>query len=409
MTPGARLQAAIEVLAAIDGSRLPADAVLESYFRSRRYAGSKDRRAVAERVYAVLRRRGRLDWHLERLGLAADARNRTLLAAAAEGESLADLCAGPHAPEPPDPVLSGGASLDHPDLPESLALECPLWLEPALREAFGDAFPAAMAALNRPAPVDLRVNLLKANRDTARAALAAEGVETQPTPFSPWGLRLSEPKRLGALAAFKDGLVEVQDEGSQLLALLVGAEPGMTVIDYCAGGGGKTLALGAAMGNRGRLIACDSDGPRLARLEERRRRAGLKIVESRIPDGTESWLADRLLLDVPCSGTGTWRRAPESRWRLDRAELNRLTATQRDILEATAGFVRPGGGRLAYATCSLLREENEAQIEAFLARHPEYEVQPVAVEGLPVSGPYLRLAPHLTATDGFFLALLVRR
>lgn len=408
MTPGARLQAAIEVLTVLDGSRLPADAVLESYFRSRRYAGSKDRRAVADRVYAVLRRRGRLDWHLERLGLSADARHRALLAAAADGESLADLCAGPHAPEAPEPAVGQITSLDHPDLPEALALECPLWLEPALREVFGDAFPEAMAALNRPAPVDLRVNLLKTSRAAAQAALAAEGVETQPTPLSPWGLRLTEPRRLGGLAAFKAGLVEVQDEGSQLLALLVVAEPGMTVVDYCAGGGGKTLALGAAMGNRGRLIACDADGRRLARLEERRRRAGLGIVETRVLDGTENWRADRLLLDVPCSGTGTWRRAPESRWRLDRAELDRLTAAQRAILERTAGFLRPGG-RLAYATCSLLREENEAQIEAFLARHPEYEVLPVAVEGLPASGPYLRLAPHLTATDGFFLALLVRR
>ncbi|MEO5335687.1 MAG: RsmB/NOP family class I SAM-dependent RNA methyltransferase [Magnetospirillum sp. WYHS-4] len=402
MTPDARLQAAIEVLAEVEASRRPADRVLELYFRARRYAGAKDRRAVAEGVYGVLRRRARLDWWLERLGLPGEARTRALLAASLDGYPL-DF-QGAHGPSPlsdAERALAGVPAIDHPDMPEAVALECPAWLEPPLRDAFGPDFAAALRALNRPAPVDLRVNTLKATREAARAALAAEGVEAFPTPRSPIGLRLAEPKALGSLGAFREGLVEVQDEGSQLLALAVGAAPGMTVVDYCAGGGGKTLALGAAMGNRGRLIACDSDGRRLAKLDDRRRRAGLGIVETWVLDGTAPDLAaDRVLVDAPCSGTGTWRRAPEARWRLDAAALAALRETQGLILDRAAALVAPGGW-LIYATCSVLAAENEDIVAAFLAAHPDFALHPVDA-----ATPHLRLAPHATGTDGFFAAVL---
>lgn len=423
MRDSARLQAAIEILAEIEATRLPADAVIEAYFRSRRYAGSKDRRAVADRVYGLLRRRARLDWGLAELGLEASPRTRALLAAFQDGEDPAGLLGGPHGPAPLEgdeerlfqPLPSG--------MPEAVALECPAWLEPALRDVCGADFPAALAALNRPAPVDLRVNSLKATREAALAALTEEGVEAAPTPLSPLGLRLAQPRRLGGVKAFVDGLVEVQDEGSQLLALLTGAKPGMTVVDFCAGGGGKALALAAAMGNQGRLWACDADGRRLARLEDRRRRAGVRIVASHLlGEGDDPWLAanaataDRVLLDVPCSGSGTWRRAPEARWRLDAAMLEDLREKQRSILDAACSLAKPGGW-LVYATCSLLREENEAPVEAFLAAHPEFTALPAAtvwreaLGDIPCpapAGPFLRLAPHATGTDGFFLAVVGR-
>ena len=278
-----------------------------------------------------------------------------------------------------------------------------------------------MAALNTPAPTDLRVNSLKADRAMARAALAAEGVMTEPTPWSPIGLRLAERVTLGGRTALKDGLVEVQDEGSQLTALLVDARPGMRVVDFCAGAGGKTLALAASMANRGRLVACDVSVHRLERATRRLRRSGVGNVERRtLTSERDKWVKhhaggfDRVLVDAPCLGIGAWRRNPGDKWRVTKEDLAHLVVRQREIVSNAARLVRPGG-RLIYATCSLLHEENEAQAEALLAALPEFSVVPAAqvwhetIGGTAPGGErYLRLTPARHGTDGFFIAIFER-
>ena len=269
-------------------------------------------------------------------------------------------------------------------MPRAVACDLPDWLEPHLAALYGSRLEDEMAALNAPAPFDLRVNTLKADRDTARRALAAEHIHAEPTPWSPLGLRLKHRAPLAATAAFKDGLVEVQDEGSQLAALLADARPGMRVVDFCAGAGGKTLALAAQMQNRGKLVACDVAAWRLERAGTRLRRAGISNVERRpLSSERDPWVKhhaksfDRVFVDAPCLGIGSWRRNPDGKWRATPQDLAELVPRQRDILASAARLVKPGG-RLVYATCSLLREENEAQAEAFLAAHPDFALYPAA-------------------------------
>jgi 16S rRNA (cytosine967-C5)-methyltransferase len=313
-----------------------------------------------------------------------------------------------------------GHSLAHPEQPDWVRLNVQEWLAPHLREAYGEAWGREIAALDTPPPVDLRVNRLKATREQARAALQREGIETEPMRWAADGLRLTKRLSVVGGAAFHDGLVEIQDEGSQLVAALVGARPGMQVADYCAGAGGKTLALAAGMENKGRVVALDVLESRLERSAQRLRRAGAHNVERRAlgPDNRK-WLKrqsgafDRVLVDAPCTGTGTWRRNPDGRWTLRPQDLAELVPKQAAILDAAARLVKPGGA-LVYATCSVLPAENERQVEAFVARHPAFEVTP-ALEALPhaapeiASGRYLRLSPLRHGTDGFFAARLVRR
>ncbi len=417
MTPGARLQAVIELLDEIETGRASADRIIEAYFRRRRYAGSKDRRAVAERVYGVLRRRTRLDWWTERAGLVPSVRIRALAAVLADDEDAEPLFDGAgHAPAllTEDEKRLGVPSLDHPDMPTAVRLEYPAWLQRALEGAFGADLEPAIAALNRQAPIDLRVNTLKTDRETACRTLLEDGVEAEPTSLSPVGLRLGAPRRLGGTRAFREGLIEIQDEGSQLVALLTGAEPNATVLDYCAGAGGKTLALAAAMENQGRLLVCDTDAKRLGRMNGRLHRAGVRCVETRALPIEGVCVAERVLLDVPCSGSGIWRRTPEARWRLDPSRLAEFESLQARLLDEAAPLVTPGG-RLVYATCSFLRSENEDQVERFLAKNPVFS--PCPLPGIwgetlgtpcPAAGPWLRLSPHLHGTDGFFAAVLER-
>jgi 16S rRNA (cytosine967-C5)-methyltransferase len=311
-------------------------------------------------------------------------------------------------------------------MPDWVSLEYPAWLDFTLRQLWGGQLNAEMAAFNRPATLDLRVNTGLATVDEARKALAADGVEARPTPFSPIGLRLDARPNLGGMAAFRQGLVEVQDEGSQLIALLVDALPGMTVVDYCAGAGGKTLALAAAMTRDeqldGRLAACDVAAGRLQRMKDRLKRARVKGVEGRVlDDGQDAWLeewaasADRVLLDVPCSATGTWRRRPDVRWRLTAADVEAQTERQRRLLDDAQGLVKPGG-RLVYATCSVLTQENERPVADFLDQNPDFAVldcaplwRQILAAPCPVDGPFLRLSPAATETDGYFVAVLERR
>jgi len=432
LTPGAQVAAAIDILAAIDTEERPADEVAANYFRRRRYIGAKDRGHIAGHVYTVLRHRAALDWWIAKHTTEIGPRSRVLatlvLIEAWRPEAVAESCDGDRfrpAPlsEAEKRLVSDLArhTLRHPEMPRGVANDLPEWLAPYLERVFGKGLEHEMTALNTTAPIDLRVNLLKADREVARRALAAEGIKTEPTSWSPIGLRLTERVPLGGLAAFKDGLVEVQDEGSQLTALLTDARPGMRVVDFCAGAGGKTLALAAQMANRGKLVACDVSARRLGDAARRLRRAGVGNVERRALIGArDKWVKrhaggfDRVLVDAPCLGIGAWRRNPGDKWHVTKEDLADLIARQRDILGSAARLVRPGG-RLVYATCSLLHEENEAQAEAFLAAEPGFSFVPVAeiwdeaIGGAAPGGErYLRLTPARHGTDGFFVAIFER-
>ncbi|HXT79920.1 MAG TPA: RsmB/NOP family class I SAM-dependent RNA methyltransferase [Acetobacteraceae bacterium] len=427
MTPAARLGAAIELLGAIETAPArPADAVANDYFRSRRFIGSGDRRAVSERVWQVLRTRRRLGWWLR-----VEAPGPRLLAGASlllEGWTLSGLVqsfsGGRFAPamlsreEQAALARIEGHTPDHPDMPEAVRLEIPDWLLPRLQARFGPALAREMAALDGPAPLDLRVNTLKATREDARAALAAEGWKAEPTPFSPWGLRIQGRRPVTAGPAFQSGLVEIQDEGSQLVAVLADVRPGMRVADWCAGAGGKTLALAGAMQNRGQLLACDVSAARLDGAVRRLRRAGVHNVERHLVVAGDKWAKrragsfDRVLVDAPCTGTGTWRRNPDARLRLRESDLRELLPKQASILDVAQGLVRKAG-RLVYATCSLLPEENEAQVTAFLARHPGFSLIPAEraaalAPGLRGDDGFLSLTPAQHGTDGFFAAVMER-
>jgi 16S rRNA (cytosine967-C5)-methyltransferase len=440
VTPSARLAAAIELLSALeaqcfapDARRRPADAVASDFFRARRFIGGGDRRTVSEWVWGVVRQRLRLDWNLARLP--AEPSPRLLLLAylvlvarwteadIGRGFSGERYGAAPlNAAEARAVRIMAGRDLLHSDMPEGVRFNLPDWLLPAFQARFGADLAVEAAALEEPAGLDLRANLLRGTREEAAAALAADGIATEPTPFSPWGLRVPSRRPVTGTAAFKAGLIEVQDEGSQLIALLADARPGMRVADYCAGAGGKTLAMAATMGNRGKITACDTSAPRLEGAALRFRRAGVDNAERHLLEPGDRWAKrragsfDRVLVDAPCTGTGTWRRNPDARLRTRPADLAELVAVQNDILERARELVRPGG-RLVYATCSVLPAENEERMESFLARHPEFT--PLALEALwpalrpdvaqPCAGPWLRLSPAAQGTDGFFCAVLERK
>ena len=388
MTPSARVQAAIELLdeivrAAASGGAA-ADTIIARYFKERRYAGSKDRRAVRELVYRAVRRAGErpASGRMALLGLAQDDRD------------LLPLFDG--SPHGPAAVVEGE--------PASKASVLPDWLRPKLDPLVGDA---ELPALLERAPLDLRVNRLRGTREDALAALPG----AEPTPLSPIGLRIAEGTQVESLPAWNSGLVEVQDEGSQLLALACEVQPEALVVDLCAGAGGKTLALAAEMANSGRLVACDTDRGRLSRMGPRLNRAGATIVEQRLLNPNRELealadlqgMADVVLVDAPCSGSGTWRRNPETRWRLDEARLARLVALQARLLDLAAALVKPGG-RLVYAVCSLLAEEGRAQADAFAARHSSFVSESVPIPGGRAAGTGILLTPGHDGTDGFFVA-----
>jgi 16S rRNA (cytosine967-C5)-methyltransferase len=307
-----------------------------------------------------------------------------------------------------------GHTLEHPNMPDAVKYEVPDWILPRLKAQFGPALDAEMAALAQPAPLDLRINALKTTREAALAALAREQLDARPTQFSPWGLRLAGRQSITQGPAFQNGMVEIQDEGSQLIALLIDAKPGMRVVDYCAGAGGKTLAIAMTMENKGHIVACDVSAPRLEGAVKRLRRAGVHNVESHLLEPGDKWTKrqaqkfDRVLVDAPCTGTGTWRRNPDARLNLTETDLTELLAKQATILDQAQKLTKPGG-KLVYATCSLLNDENEAQVESFLVRYPNFKRVPV---GAPMPellhAPQLRLSPRVHGTDGFFAAVLER-
>jgi 16S rRNA (cytosine967-C5)-methyltransferase len=382
----------------------------------------------------VLRRRAALDWWI---GGPPSDRLRMIAALALIDGWSADRIAGSFdgGTYRPAPLTDAerrlaktleGKTLLSPDQPEWVRFEFPEWLGEKLQQLFGPRLEPEMGALRVEAPLDLRANTLKASRDEAQAALALNGVESKPTPLSPLGLRVNGRPPLANMPAFNNGLVEVQDEGSQLAALLVDARPGMRIVDFCAGAGGKTLAMSAAMQNKGRIVACDVLQGRVERAAVRLQRAGAHNVERRGLDSErDPWVKrhpggfDRVLVDAPCSGMGTWRRNPDAKWKLTPDYLGELLDLQKRILDSAARLVKPGG-RLIYATCSLLPEENEAQVEAFVAAHGDFTIKPIGevwtevmaphpnVAPCPSPGNYLRLTPAQHGTDGFFVAVLER-
>lgn len=391
MTPSARVQCAIDILDIVLGATRdngpPADRIVADWFRTRRFAGSKDRRAVRELVYAAIRA----------CGPVPESGRAAMLRLAREDEAIASLFDGSqYGPAPIRP--------NETPAPGGIA---PEWLVRRLA-ASGIEGEAAAALLDR-APLDLRVNTLKAQRDGLSLPVPAE-----PT-AAPNGLRLSAPVRVEDWAAYKEGLIEVQDTGSQLACTAVAARAGETIVDLCAGAGGKTLSLAAAMENRGTLIASDTDRGRLSRLRPRADRAGAAIVQEVLLDpgkeaqALERWNghADAVLVDAPCSGTGTWRRNPEARWRLSEAQLARHGQAQARLLDIGANLVREGG-RLIFVTCSLLDSEGQDQIAAFLERHPRWRAEETGLAQGTVRGNGRRLDPFQTDTDGFFIARLGR-
>ncbi len=431
MTPGARLQAAIDILSSIGRTKAPADRVFDGWARSSRYAGSKDRAAVSDLVFTVLRHRAELAIALgseEPRLLALGAVAMVDGAGAAAAMALAD--GARHAPPPLEPEEAAAlknAALPGGEAPPYVRLNYPEWLHDEFVAAFGPRLEAEMAALMERAPTDLRVNALKTDRDRALAALAGEKIGAEPTPYAPHGLRLKARANITGLKSFRDGLIELQDEGSQLACLLAAAKPGEQIVDLCAGGGGKALAMAAMMGGRGQIHACDTDRRRLGRLMPRAQRAGARNIQTRfikphvLPGGPDADLADLearmdcVLVDAPCSGSGAWRRNPDARWRLTPELLDSYRDTQSEVLARGSRLVRPGG-RLVYVTCSLLPGENEAQVNAFLAARPDYALLPwnafwpegVAPPPAPPGGA-LRLSPAATRTDGFFIAILQRK
>ncbi|RVD60211.1 RsmB/NOP family class I SAM-dependent RNA methyltransferase [Mesorhizobium sp. M2D.F.Ca.ET.185.01.1.1] len=430
MTPAARLQATIELMHEVDSIARPADAVVSAWFRVRRYIHDKDRGQVLELLYALLRHHARLGWWLARHGREGMPRNRLLawlmLKEGKTADQIKRLFNGAKfAPatlkdqEHALLVKLQGCTIDHPGMPEDVRLECPSWAADPLRRRFREAFGQEMAALLTPAPLDLRVNPIRSTREAMLGALKDLGLRAEASAMAPYGIRVHERPSLVSLPMLRTGEVEIQDEGSQLVAMLVDARPGERVVDFCAGAGGKTLAIAAQMNNKGYVVACDVMEGRLKRGAERFRQAGLHNIETRLlASETDRWIKrhkggfDRVLVDAPCSGTGTWRRNPDARWRAQEEQgLDKLVSLQGRILASAARLVKPGG-RLVYATCSMLPAENEDQVAAFLAAHPAFRAMPLREAAPQLTNSahpdYLSLTPARHDTDGFFAAIMQR-
>ena len=413
MHPKALLDSCSELLKLVLKFDQPADMILSRYFRDMRL-GPRERATLAETIYGVLRKKN-LYTYLAQHGSGAPERRLAILGFVSDREFLNSALTDQEID-----WLTRCNQVKPEDLMELHRHNLPQWLVEPLKEQLSDDFWPLVESLNAPAGLDLRVNTLKDKRAEVQKEIAKVGLKTVATPYSPWGLRLADKSQLGKLDAFTRGAIEVQDEGSQLLALLVDAKRGEMVVDFCAGAGGKTLALGATMRSTGRLYAFDTSGHRLAALKPRLARSGLSNVhpvaiaherDDRIK--RLSGKIDRVLVDAPCSGLGTLRRNPDLKWRQTPKAIDELVAKQTAILQSASRLLKPGG-RLVYATCSVLRQENEAIAEAFGSANKEFNI----LEAGPLlthlgvehaeklcRGPYLRLWPYLHQTDGFFAAV----
>jgi 16S rRNA (cytosine967-C5)-methyltransferase len=422
MKPGAQVQAAIEILMAFNEGPRPIERMLKDWGRKNRYAGSKDRRAIGEHVFGVMRGRGTLSHKM------GSSEPRALMIAylddryqeVKEWKSWFD--GATHGPVFLSSEEETLLCAEPAPAPRAATLNIPDWLLGDIDQTFGPNADGAMAAMNKRAGVDLRVNILKTTREGALTALTEEGLDVEATPHSPLGLRLVETSHhvsVEQTQTYKKGLVEVQDEGSQLAAAIAGAKSGEQVVDLCAGAGGKTLAMAAAMGNHGQIFAFDTAGTKLKNLKPRLARAGARNVQVKkinpfiqAPNEIDLDLVsleqavDLVVLDVPCSGSGTWRRHPDARWRLTEEDLETYCRDQFSILKRGAALVKPGG-RLVYITCSILARENGDQVERFVSEERDFAIEDIdlAFPGIRTGGT-LQMAPHVTATDGFFVAVL---
>jgi 16S rRNA (cytosine967-C5)-methyltransferase len=437
MTPSARLSAAIEVFAEIDERRRPAADVLKDWGLSHRFAGSGDRAAIAGLVYDALRRKSSAAWLMEEATARATVLGMLRRERGVDAGAIAALCNGSRYAPPPlteqeATALAAGSLAGAPAHVEG---DYPEWLDSHLLRVFGDERAAEGAALASRAPLDLRVNTLAAERDAALAKLAHLAAE--PTRWSPVGIRIrlaadAKSPAVHAEPIFLKGQIEIQDEGSQLAALLADARPGEQVVDLCAGAGGKTLALAAAMENRGQIYATDLEKRRLAPIHERLARAGARNVQVRTPvaRGARSanevladiaGRADLVMIDAPCTGTGAWRRNPDAKWRIRPGALAERIKEQEAVLEHAAALVKPGG-RVAYVTCSVLADENGDRVRAFLGHHGEFSVEKPAdvakvlgeraylfARAVFFSEEGLLMTPRRTETDGFFVSVLRRQ
>lgn len=421
MHPKALLDECANLIELVYKFEHPADAVVSRYFREHRSLGPRERATLSDTVYATLRERLKFEW-LARSGSGSKWRRLAVLGFPGDRDFLKSALT-----DVEKNWLDHCDAVKDADLMAPHRHNLPEWLATALREQVGTEFDALVASLNQPAPLDLRVNVLKKKREVVLAELRQAGLACEPTPYSSMGIRLQGKPSLAKLPAFVQGDVEVQDEGSQLLALLLDAKRGEMVVDFCAGAGGKTLAIGAAMRNSGRLYAFDTSGHRLDALKPRLARSGLSNVHpvaiAHERDDRIKRLAgkiDRVLVDAPCSGLGTLRRSPDLKWRQNPQTVAAQAELQQAILHSAARLLKPGG-RLVYATCSLLPAENEAVVAAFGEAHPDFEPVPVVdlLETAQVphagslctgdEGQMLRLWPHRHATDGFFAAVWRRK
>ncbi len=426
MKPEARLSAIIELLATfaetLEGQKKnPVDAMLAKYFRDNRYIGSHDRGEIAGTFYFVIRNYESLKWWAKQKSHHTSPRILTLLAAIFylrfSVDKVKELCTGERFAPKYLSLLEQellefcvASELQHEKMTDEARYNMPSWLLKTLRKHYGDDAEALMMAMNVEASVDIRVNTLKATKAQLQKALAEQGLRCVDGEYSKNGLRLNRRSGLFALDAFKNGWFEVQDEGSQLVADLVAAKHGERVVDFCAGAGGKTLAIAANMGGKGRILALDVNEHRMKDLQKRLKRAGVQNTESRLLEGlNDAWLRrhkhaiDWVLVDAPCTGSGTWRRNPDMKWRTKPEDLQEMIALQSSILEAAVKLVKTGG-KLVYATCSILPEENMQQVQRFLSANPDFSLEPILLKE--TSHDYMQLLPHTNATDGFFAAIL---
>ncbi len=431
MTPAAKLAAAIEVLGNLESDRRPANDALKAWGLAHRFAGSGDRAGIAGLVYDALRRRASSAWLMgaetpRAILLGMLKRERSL-----DTDAIAKLADGAgYGPAAlTDDERQRLDAADMANAPAHVAGDYPEWLDPYFERVFGDDRAAEGAALASRAPLDLRVNTLKGDIFKAEASLS--DLKPEEGHWSPWALRIhlgadAKSPAIHAEPAFLKGMIEVQDEGSQLAALLSGAKPGEQVVDLCAGAGGKTLALAAMMQNKGQVFATDDDKRRLAPIHDRLTRSGARNVQVRTPKSIGGEIddlagrCDLVLIDAPCTGTGSWRRNPDAKWRIRPGALEQRQKEQAEILDRAAALLK-AGGRIAYITCSVLDEENGAQVRGFVARHPEFSVQPPAevakalgdraadfAKAARLSDEGILMTPRTTGTDGFFVSVLRR-
>lgn len=428
MKPAAHVQAVIELLETELESPLPLDVILQKYLRARRYIGSKDRREITRQIYRINRRFEGLKWLAESLteDVASLPRLLSIADQKLNGLNVAEvqeLFSGQQyqptpLTEPETKFLEALSEDSLESAPEWVKLNTPQWTFDKIKAQFASESTQEIEALSNEATTDLRVNTLKANPSDALKALKENDIEADTTQHSPTGIRLKSRVNLSTLEVYKDGRVEVQDEGAQVVSALCAANPSDRILDYCAGAGGKSLALAAYMANEGEIVAFDIDPRRLDKIKQRARRAGASIIKATTPEELKESQNnyDLVVVDTPCSGTGTWRRNPDQKWRLTPEKLSEYTEIQAEVLRTASHYVKPGG-RLTYITCSILEEENRNQVESFLQENQGFELiktnevwEEVFSSAYPGKSPeYLTLTPHQHGTDGFFMAVLRKK